>query len=153
MKRRNRKLKKKNLNLFLLIKVNKYKVHVIYAEILDMFCQNVLKHHLLQKINGHSKQRQKNHYLIHRELNHNLVTKKDTQLNMNKTVFRRSDHGQQEHIISFKKKVYSLMCWVILLGIYIAKQIKNKRAWQNKTSIITSYLTVDTQFIYFAFTS
>ena len=73
--RRNRKPQKNNLKQVSHKKVNLEKAHAIAVESLETFLHNVLNQHLLQKINGHSKQQHKIYVMSHRSLNINVETK------------------------------------------------------------------------------
>ena len=102
---------------------------------------------------GIKKHLHKTYVLSHIRLNRNMETKNHNQLKTKKTICQQPAHGQQEQNFSFKHKVYSQMCWVIMLVIYIARKMKNKIAWQKNTSRITSYLTVDPKLIFLAIPS
>ena len=131
-------------------KINWEKAQDISVEILDIFHQTVPKQHLFKNINGHSKKQHKMYGLSHKSMNYNLETKNDKQIKTKKTICRSSDHVQQEPRILFNKKVYSLMCWEILLDIYISKQMNNKTKWYKETSRITSELKLDSHIYLFS---
>lgn len=75
VKKRKKNQQKKNHKQVLRIKVNLEKAHDTTVESLDMFFHAFLNQHLLQKINGNSKQKEIIYVLSHRRPNHNMGTK------------------------------------------------------------------------------